>query len=292
LGAWVSAALLFGVLGGVAVHAERDPLAGPADGRMRTVVYNPRDVVRIVGHYGFTTMVQFADYEVVESISIGDSVAWQVVKNGRGNMVWVKPIEQDAETNLTVVTRSAQGGGANEQRIYIFSLEAEREKDHRSEVFTWHVRFQYPEDEAARLAERAHWESLSDSSLVSVDGESVAIGPSRWNFQYTFAGDKSQVPLRIFDNGRFTYLEFADVTDVPAIFLVDDERNEALVNSVREGKYLVIHRVGRQFTLRNGDEVTCIFNEAFEDAPPLDQGSPVERSKFRANERADVEASR
>ena len=84
--------------------------------------------------------------------------------------------------------------------------------------------------------------------------------------------------MKIFDNGTFTYFEFDQRTDSPAIFLVDANQNESLVNGVREGKYVVVHRVGQQFTLRNGDVVTCIFNDAFDGEPALDQGSPTERA--------------
>ena len=84
--------------------AERAPEPGAADARVRHVVYNPRDVVNVLGHYGYQTLVQFADYEQIENISIGDSLAWQVVPNERGNLLFLKPIERDAETNLTVVT--------------------------------------------------------------------------------------------------------------------------------------------------------------------------------------------
>jgi len=287
---WV---LFLAVALGVAsmAKAEREPMAGPADSRMRTVNYNPRDVVRIVGHYGFSTMLQFADYEVIENIAMGDSLAWQVVPNERGNILFVKPLEQNAETNLTVITSAKspyEATGENPQRIYVFALEAERGDDHRSQAFTWHIRFQYPQDEVGRQAEIARGRALHDSALVSIDGEASTVAPASWNLRYTFAGAESQVPVRVFDNGQFTYFEFDDVTDTPAIFLVDKDRDESLVNSVREGKYIVVHRVARQFTLRNGAEVTCIFNESFTGLPELDQGSPVRRSEVRGMKSAEA----
>ena len=35
--------------------AERAPEPGAADARVRHVVYNPRDVVNVLGHYGYQT---------------------------------------------------------------------------------------------------------------------------------------------------------------------------------------------------------------------------------------------
>lgn len=259
-----------------AAYAENQPMPGSTDARVRNVVYNPRDVVNILGHYGYQTLVRFADYEQIENISIGDSLAWQVVPNERGNLLFLKPIERNAKTNLTVVTGTP---AANEpsgvtQRIYVFELRANSASRHESDAFTWTVQFHYPEDDQALLNLRARQHTVADSSIV---GQSPSIDPDGWNFNYSFSGQRQQVPVKIFDNGTFTYFEFDDKTDTPAIFMVDANRNESLVNGVRQGKYLVVHRVAQQFTLRNGDVVTCIFNDSFESDPLLDQGSPTER---------------
>ncbi|RLA54427.1 MAG: P-type conjugative transfer protein VirB9 [Gammaproteobacteria bacterium] len=257
--------------------AENSPTPGTADSRVRNIVYNPRDVVNILGHFGYQTLVRFADYEQIENISIGDSLAWQVVPNERGNLLFLKPIEKDAETNLTVVTStpSANDPSGVTQRIYVFALRAKSADHHNSSNFTWTVQFHYPQDDAALLNLRQRPQSLTSDSIT---GPSPAIDPSAWNFNYSFAGHRQQVPVKIFDNGTFTYFEFGDNTDTPAIFMVDADRNEALVNGVRQGKYVVVHRVAQQFTLRNGDVVTCIFNDSYESDPLLDQGSPTERS--------------
>lgn len=256
--------------------AENEPVPGPADARVRHVTYNPRDVVHILGHYGYQTLIRFADYEEIENISIGDSLAWQVVPNDRGNLLFLKPIEENASTNLTVVTSAPTPDSATgvTQRIYVFSLRADSADHHDSEKFTWTVQFNYPQDETALINLRERAQSLAESSIV---GTGPGIDPTAWNFNYSFSGHQEQVPVKIFDNGTFTYFEFDDRTDTPAIFLVDGNQNESLVNGVRQGKYVVVHRIGPQFTLRNGDVVTCIFNDSFAAEPRLDQGSPTNR---------------
>ena len=265
----------------VAGLAEKEPLPGPADSRVRHVTYNPRDVVHVLGHYGYQTLIRFADTEEIENISIGDSLAWQVVPNERGNLLFLKPIEKDAETNLTVVTSrpSTQGPTGVSQRIYVFSLRADSADHHDSGKFTWTVKFNYPEDEQSLINLHEHRKRLAENAIVGRDpaGQNPSVDPADWNFNYSFAGHREQVPVKIFDNGTFTYFEFDSRTDTPAIFLVDTNQNESLVNGVRQGKYVVVHRVGKQFTLRNGDVVTCIFNDAFESASNLDQGSPTDR---------------
>ena len=136
------------------------------------------------------------------------------------------------------------------------------------------MQFNYPTDETELINLRERSRSLAESSIV---GQGPSIDPAAWNFNYSFSGHREQVPVKIFDNGTFTYFEFDDRTDTPAIFLVDNNQNESLVNGVRQGKYVVVHRVGQQFTLRNGDVVTCIFNDSFTGEPQLDQGSPSNR---------------
>jgi type IV secretion system protein VirB9 len=81
------------------------------------------------------------------------------------------------------------------------------------------------------------------------------------NFRYSWSGSPPTKPLRVFDNGEFTYFAFADGQSVPAIFSVDADGNEALVNHHVRGEYVVVERLGSQFSLRSGDFVTCIFND-------------------------------
>lgn len=276
------ATILAGFLVASPALAEKRPQPGPVDSRIRTVVYSPRDVVHVLAHYGFQTLIRFADHEEIENISIGDSLAWQVVPNDRGNLLFIKPVEHDAHTNLTVVTSfpSTSSAGGIDQRVYVFALDARGPDDHDSPNFTWKVHFHYPEDEMQALLRQEQRRRTADDAIVGLNGDGTNVDPADWNFSYSFAGDRSQVPVKIFDNGTFTYFEFDKVTDTPAIFLVGKDQKESLVNGVRQGRYLVVHRIGRQFTLRNGDVVTCIFNEAFSGEPALDQGSPVERSEY------------
>ena len=47
---------------------------------------------------------------------------------------------------------------------------------------------------------------------------------------------------------------------VPAIFAVNADFSETLRNFRKEGEYFVIDGVAPQYTLRDGNEWTCIFN--------------------------------
>jgi len=241
------ATMLLGILAASPALAEKQPQPGPADARIRTVVYNPRDVVKVLGHYGYQTLIQFADYEQIENISIGDSLAWQVVPNERGNLLFVKPVEQNAQTNLTVVTSTPSTTNATgvAQRVYVFSLDAHGKDEHTNPSFTWTVKFRYPEDEEQYLLLQQRRRDIAANAIVGNTGSTGRVDPADWNFNYTFTGDTEQVPVKIFDNGTFTYFEFDNITDTPAIFLVGKNQEESLVNSVRQGRYVVVHFVRR-----------------------------------------------
>ena len=82
------------------------------------------------------------------------------------------------------------------------------------------------------------------------------------NYNYTISGPESIAPVKIFDDGTFTYFEFSKITsEIPAFFVVYPDSTEGLVNFKIIGKYVAIERVAMKFTLRLGSQVGCVFNE-------------------------------
>ena len=94
-------------------------------------------------------------------------------------------------------------------------------------------------------------------------------------------GAREIAPIRVFDDGEFTYMQFRALTDLPAIFLVDKDKQESVVNYRIEGPYVVIERIGSQFSLRHGNEVACVFNRSAP-APSVDAASSAGRPAERA----------
>jgi len=178
---------------------------------------------------------------------------------------------------VVTILPSQTGNGTIEQRIYNFALEARKTTSANDPNQAWTIQFRHPQDEQNRQYLEAAQAATQRNAVIGRPGIGNNGDPTGWNFNYTFAGDKAQVPVKVFDNGEFTYFQFDKDTDTPAIFLVAKDRSESLVNSVRQGDYLVVHRRGRQFTLRNGNLVTCIFNENYTPEPELDQASPTPR---------------
>ena len=225
------------------------PQAGPEDPRMRTVVYDPSQVVLIKGHYGFEQMVQLADDEKIESLAIGDSLAWQVAPNKQGNLLFLKPVEPKAHTNVAVVTN---------KRTYAFELVAVNLLAQIDDM-NYVVKFRYPQDEEARVQAQLAATAQQKQQEVVPDKK---VDPGAWNLDYTMQGKGGLAPLHVFDDGQFTYFQFRERQDVPAIFLVADGKNESLLNYHVSGKYVVVERTGRQFTLRSREGEVCVYNEA------------------------------
>ena len=233
------------------------PLPGPADPRIRTVVYNPREVVTITGQLGYQMLIEFAPAERIENISIGDSAAWQVTPNKKADLLFLKPIDRVPSTNMTVVTNL---------RRYNFELIATAASAGTRRAQTYDVRFIYPNEELAAGTAAAIPETpLSD-----------ATPPDGWNFAYSYTGSKTNVPARVFDDGRFTYFQWPDGVDTPAIFVIGADGKESLVNHITKGRYLVVEQLAGAFVLRAGTQVTQVFNDA---QKPHEPGAAAPRER-------------
>lgn len=237
------------VLSPAASMAVQESSSLSTDNRIRTYIYDPNEVFVFTGHYRFQSSIELSPDETIQNISIGDSVSWQIIPSG--SRIFLKPIDQDATTNMTVIT---------DKRIYHFELYAEEADDIRDEEMIFSVRFSYPNDGSLSNAGLRHFPY--DKAAHDLEDD-IAQNPQKYNFNYTLSGSRLISPLQVFDDGEFTYLKFKDKNgDLPAIFVVDVEGNEALVNYRIQDDFLVLERVSSQYTLRHGVDVACVFNEA------------------------------
>lgn len=231
--------LMVGLIVPAYALTESRPLA--VDSRIRVMVYNPDDVFKFTGYYGYQSSIEFAEGETIDTISMGDSTGWQLVPSGR--RLFLKPIDPEATTNMTIISN---------KRMYQFELHAEEAEDISDPKLVFSVRFLYPDDNGTSGIRQFAGNSGPDLSQ-----------PEKYNFNYTISGSETIAPLKIFDDGEFTYFKFKTKNaEIPAFFLVDSDGKEALVNYHIAGEYIVIERVSGQYTLRNGTDVVCVFNES------------------------------
>jgi type IV secretion system protein VirB9 len=211
--------LVFGIAS--PVMALQQPSPGQRDARVRTVTYDPANVVRLNGVIRASTQVVFADDEEVAHVAIGDAVAWEVAP--AGSILFLKPREKHPPTNLQVVTTRPDG----RKRSYQFELS---------------------------IAET----TLADSYFV------VSFAYPARNWRFSAQGSIDLEPEAVFDDGKETTFRFEGNREIPAIYLINSDGSESLVPKDVRGELVVVHATAKEFRLRKGDNVLCIFNEAFD----------------------------
>jgi type IV secretion system protein VirB9 len=215
------------------------PQPGPGDPRIRIVQYDPDQVVELRGAIGYQMTLEFGPGERIENVSIGDGLGWQVTPNHKANLLFVKPLDVHSVTDMTVITNL---------RRYAFDLSARRPPPHGDHSLMFRVRFRYPEPFIA---------------VVEPAPVPPPQPPRDVNHAYRIEGSAATAPLRVFDDGHSTYFTFSPTVDYPAIFAVDADRKEAVVNSATRDGYVVVDRLAGAFMLRRGAQVTRIVNDGY-----------------------------
>lgn len=184
--------------------AQVAPMPGIGNPHLQTVNYDPGQIVQLHGAAGYQLMVELSPDEQVQSVALGDSAAWGVSINKAGDRLFIKPLQAQVPTNMTVVTSI---------RIYNFDL-VPLPGPQRDMPYT--VRFQYP----------ASQPSLVDSQFVDVSAA------SRHFSRYRISGDRRLQPLSISDDGRRTYINWPKGAPIPAVYALDGNGHEILINGM------------------------------------------------------------
>jgi len=216
-----------------------------ADPRLQEVMYDELEVFTLPGRVNVQASIIFGEDETIENVAIGNSQTWQVTPNKRANILFVKPLEPRAATNLTVVTS---------KRTYLFDLVASP-----SAKPLYVLRFDYPVDpeEEARKAELA--QAATEEPAQPADPFS-SVNPADLNFAWSGEGEANLLPDRTFDDGEATFLTWPDGRDVPAILVTNTKGDEGPVNYTVRGDTIVIDGVPRSIILRSGEDSATLVN--------------------------------
>lgn len=255
-----------------AANSLAQPVPTTTDSRIRTLVYNPNEVYELKFYYGYQSFIEFADNEEIEMISIGEAFAWRITPAGK--RLFIRPLEVAAHTNMTIITN---------KRTYHFDIRSGEYDGRADEELVYTVRFYYPQigqplPIPAQLGVPTPVKPIKPGLRSSfpqgrVDDPSnkaniLAIhrnpDGAELNFDYSLAGKSDNIlPLRVYDNGTETLLQFAnDNLIVPTINVVDAFGVEHQLSYIIRDNYVVIPTVERQFTLRLADSLICIYNNA------------------------------
>lgn len=235
--------LLLALLGGLlAMQAQAliSPHPQGVDGRIHTIMYGPDEVFKFTGHYGYQSSIVLEEGEEILTISMGDSVPWQITPNG--NRIFLKPVQQDAQTNMTMITN---------KRTYLFELHAEEAEGIDDPDLIWVLKFIYPADPVLRKKKK--------EKLRTPETEDIR----NFNYNYSIRGSYEFAPTKIYDDGEFTYFQFRDKNaEIPAFFHVYPNGEEALINFRTRDDMIIVERVASRFTLRHGNDIVCVYNES------------------------------
>jgi type IV secretion system protein VirB9 len=250
LPALIAGALL---LGAQTAQAVQTPRPGKADARVRTIDYDPLQVVRVTGVYRTAIQILFGEDETILHVAVGDATAWDVA--AEKNILFIKPKAAHGLTDLIVTTARPNGASRN----YTFELST-KARTERASLYV--LRFGYPDDlKAAARAAILSEEQILLAKLSALKLERGAVEGAR-NLAYRVQGAIALQPSEVSDNGRFTILRFPAGQAVPAIYQVTPDGSESLVPFDVRGEFVVIHGTARQFRLRRGHDVLCIYNDA------------------------------
>jgi type IV secretion system protein VirB9 len=192
------------VLGATQANAQSYPQPGEGDPHIQSVEYDQTKVIRLSLAPGLQTLVELAPGERIETIGVGDSVAWQVSAGKRGDFFFVKNIRASAMTNMTIVTAG---------RVYAFELIP---SSGYGEISPYHVRIVYPS--------RSHSSATLETKPL---------------FEYRLSGAKLLRPSSVYQEGERTILEWPEETPLPGIFTMENG-NEAIVNGeMQDGRFVI-----------------------------------------------------
>lgn len=197
----------------------------PANPRFQSLEYAPDTVFTLRAAPGYQVLVELAPDERIENIALGDSGAWQVTANKRGDRLFVKAIQSGVTTNMTVIT---------DARLYAFELVP---LPGPGADMAYTVRFRYPDPAAA-------------------DPTAIAEAQSG---RYKMEGARALIPSGMHDDGVHTYIEWPAGRALPAIYAINDQGKETLVNGMMRDGRMVIDSVQQKLIFRiDGRKATAM----------------------------------
>jgi type IV secretion system protein VirB9 len=280
--AWLT--LLPAICAAAAVFAADIPRPGGFDARVRYIDYRKDDVTVVYVRRGSVTRIVLGDGERIQAAATGfsaecskEAAEWCIRADVGSSQIWVKPRDGATFNNLELSTSkhdySIEFRLLSDVRGTPTSAEAVRPRDEPM----FRVIFRYPEETGGLSAGDPAAIHQTEASIVNTRVASSK--PVMRNTHYTMEivkGGQDIAPSLVFDDGRFTYFRFANNREVPTIFFISPNGEEARVNFAMQGDLAVVQRMGGRFVLRLGKSVVGIWNESFDpDGVPPTEGTTV-----------------
>lgn len=136
--------------------------------------------------------------EIINSVQLGDTARWSIdaAISGQGPLavqhLIIKPLDSGLKTSLIITT---------DRRVYHLSLKSTQRE------FMPQVKFVYPGIALQKFGElMAQQKAYTQNHTI--EGTEVTV--DKLSFAYDFSGDKELMPLRVFNDGKHTFIEMPE----------------------------------------------------------------------------------
>lgn len=180
--------------------------------------------------------IELEEGEVILKKLIGDSHRWEVAPAIVGSPpkitshILVKPHEANITTNLVITT---------DRRIYNMRLRSHSSRKYMAKVGFSYETQQSRWDDYFRLVSSKSSKGITSTSPLS---KHSSVGDNLW-FDYKITGDAPWRPLRVYNNGRKTFIDMPKATsvmDAPTLLVVNKNNQKVLVNTrLKENRFIV-----------------------------------------------------
>ncbi|KPA11602.1 conjugal transfer protein TrbG [Candidatus Magnetomorum sp. HK-1] len=181
--------------------------------------------------------------KLTESPASGDTVRWviAVTSSGSGSKkrvhIFLKPVTDGLHTNLVVATN---------RRVYHLQIHSYKNRNQAQAGISW----RYPKDNTfSSTKEFIMNQNLDDENYQ------VNVNVKNLNFQYTIEGKARWKPIRVFDDGKKTYIQFSDsinVGELPPLFVISHEDKPQIVNYRFKSNFYIVDRLFYKALLQIG----------------------------------------
>lgn len=255
------------------------------DSRIKTLVYSPTEVFKLKFHHNYQAYMQFPKKEKLEIISLGDPYSWDLKQVG--SRLFIKPKQAGILTNMTIITN---------KRPYHFEIYSSKKPLSQTDASLVYVaKFYYPEVAYDFMQTVKIKKPLKEYNTRPVNKDPIIAPPPSplpdtaaknkaapvqkiqkspgtskiqnkksgiYNYEYSMVGPEIAItPTKIYDDGINTHFEFSG-NILPDIFYVNKDGSETPAKYTVQNNIVTVKNISWQFSLRDNQNVICIFNES------------------------------
>ena len=216
--------------------------------------------------------------QILDKPHCGDAARWIITPSesngGRPPHIYIKPLDSGLITNLAINT---------DRRTYIISLKS------RNDKYTPLIAFRYPENDEKQWDEYMAAQKQKEAE----DARNKRFGAGGWvydaaklAFNYAITGEARWKPLRVFNDGRKTYIQMPSIMqmyEAPVLLTINDG-TESLVNYRLHDDTFIVDQLFDRAVLVSGvgrsqTKITIERENSHIAAAPGGIGSPTQVDK-------------